>query len=227
MPNDPKQYQFDLPETERPAWFPLNEPYVPNHEWYNSHRSSDRIYDTIEGVRAVIIHATAGHRTSDALDAWTTKDASAHWIVPDEDEEAHGNHIWSVVREARAARHVRNSSSHPDVWGGRNRINHWSVGIEIVNLSTPSVKSDPFSDWQLLMSALIVRRCWARYPNLRHVVSHAKVQPATRSDPGAEFPWDRFQALCLTSANDPTPAVLSALPPLTPGLKANAEGCCM
>jgi N-acetyl-anhydromuramyl-L-alanine amidase AmpD len=180
--SDPTAFQFDLPSTGRPKWFPLPEPYYPDADWYSVNRATDRIYNTVTGIRAVVVHATAGWATSHALDHWRDVKASAHWVVPDEDEGAHGKHVWAVVRESRAAWHVNNSRSHKDVWNGATKVNHWSVGIEIVNTQDVQNYTDPFSDWQIRMTALIVRRCWARYPNLRHIVSHAKLDPTRRAD---------------------------------------------
>ncbi len=84
--------------------------------------------------------------------------------------------MWSGAPAARAAWHVQNSKRHPDVNGGAKKVNHWSLGIEVVNAQ---VASDTFSDWQIEATAQIVRRCWSKYPNLWHVVSHAKLDPGS------------------------------------------------
>jgi N-acetylmuramoyl-L-alanine amidase len=70
------------------------------------------------------------------------------------------------------------------------------LGIEVVNAQTTA---DTFSDWQVAVTAKIVRYCWAKYPNLRHVVSHAKLDSQFRSDPGTKFPWEKFKNLVLSS----------------------------
>ena len=118
--------------------------------------------------------------------------ASFHWLVPDEYEDAHGRVVWVCAPEARAAWHVRSSCGHPDVNGGATRVNHWSLGIEIVNRQEGT---DAFSAWQVDITAQIVRYCWAKYPNLRHVVSHARLDPDRRTDPGPSFPWGRLRQL--------------------------------
>ena len=56
---------------------------------------------------------------------------------------------------------------------------------------------DQFSDWQVKATAQIVRYCWAKYPNLKYVVSHAKLDPSRRDDPGKNFPWADFKSLVL------------------------------
>src|SRR5215831_3955298 len=103
---DPKGFFFTLPTTQRPTLFRLMEERVPDYQWYDQHRATTRIYHPINGIEAVVIHATSGYATQHALDAWRSAAASAHWIVPDEDEPQHGQFIWSVVSESLAAYHV-------------------------------------------------------------------------------------------------------------------------
>ena len=62
--------------------------------------------------------------------------------------------------EARAAWHVRNNRFHPSVNGGKRRVNHWSLAIEIVS-GRPSDSTQSFSEWQVATTARIVRsRSW-------------------------------------------------------------------
>jgi N-acetylmuramoyl-L-alanine amidase len=191
---DPTTYLFDLSDAERPAPVPLEEQVYSKIQWFNAHRASKRLYNPVTGIEGIVIHATAGGSTSGALSWWERPDgakASAHWIVPDEDEAAHGKSVLAVVYEALAAWHVRNTKTHP-LLGNRTRINHWTLGIEVVNRQTGH---DPFSDWQIEATAAITRYCWAKYPNFRYVFSHALVDPGRRNDPGPDFDWARFETL--------------------------------
>ncbi|POF27926.1 N-acetylmuramoyl-L-alanine amidase [Roseibium marinum] len=215
---DPKTYLFDLPGAKRPSKATIREEWYPGVKDYWDRSTSSRIFDAILGVRAVIIHATAGHNSSGAMSVMRDGRASWHWLVADEDEDAHGSHVWACAPEARAAWHVRNAVSDPRVNGGAKRVNHWSLGIEIVNSQKQS-PLDPFSDWQVAETARIVRYCWAKYPNLSQVVSHALLDPSRRSDPGTHFPWDSFKALVLDGPAEksveelfPGVAALSELP---------------
>ncbi len=208
---DPTRYQFDLPETGRPTDVMLNEVWYPGIQAYWEISTSSRIYDAILGVKAVVVHATAGSGSEGAISVMKEGKASFHWLLPDEDEPQHGQLVWACAPEARAAWHVRNACSHPDVNAGATKVNHWSVGIEVVNSQTVR---DGFSDWQVLATAQIIRYCWAKYPNLKHVVSHAKLDPTRRSDPGKTFPWARLKRLVLASdAQDGLPAVVGAARP--------------
>lgn len=227
---DPKSYHFTLPKSRRPTEVTLVEPWYPGVQPFWETCSSKRAVDPILGVVAVVIHATAGSSSAGAISVMKkpTGAASFHWLVPDEDEPQHGQLVWACVPEARAAWHVRAAASHPAVNDGATRVNHWSLGIEVVNAQ----KNDPFSDWQLEATARIVRHCWAKYPNLAHVVSHAKLDPLRRSDPGTHFDWARFKSLVLDAEPEPLPPLvavatpLKALKPLKPGTAAASDGCC-
>ncbi|MEL7691555.1 N-acetylmuramoyl-L-alanine amidase [Citromicrobium bathyomarinum] len=203
---DPTTYHFNLDPALRPVHAPLEERWWPGIRDAAIEASSARIYDAILGVRAVVIHATAGGSSASAASVIVGRKASFHWLVPDEDEPQHGQFVWATCHEARAAWHVRNACSHPAIWDGRRRINHWSLGIEVVNRQ---VRTDAFSDWQVEATAQIVRYAWAKYPNLRHVVSHAMLDPARRSDPGSLFPWERFRAAVLDGREDRTPKLVA------------------
>ena len=105
---------------------------------------------------------------------------------------------------------------------GQKDINRISLGIEIVNAQ---VSSDTFSNWQVEATAGIVRYAWAKYPNLENVVSHAMLDPSRRTDPGTNFPWERFKQLVLESIEEPV-STLVAMAHTT--LAGEPEGsCCM
>ncbi len=199
--SDPKNYLLDLPKSQRPQSLSIPEKWYPEVRDYWGISTTGRIFDPIDGVRAVVIHATAGVSSEGAMSVMRAGKASWHWLIPDEDEPAHGNTVWACAPETKAAWHVRNTKFHPAVNGGARKVNHWSLGIEIVN-SQSVKKVDPFSDWQVEVTAKIVRYCWAKYPNLTQVVSHALLDPERRTDPGTHFPWQRFCDLVLTPDGD-------------------------
>jgi N-acetyl-anhydromuramyl-L-alanine amidase AmpD len=220
---DPRTYHFDLPNVAQPDSAPLAEQWYPGVKEAAFQTSTSRVFDPINGIRAVVIHATAGASSSGAVSVIMDRKASFHWLVPDENEEAHGKTVWATCFEARAAWHVRNDKSHPKIWDGHNKINHFSLGIEVVNTQV----NDEFSPWQIEATAAIVRYCWAKYPNLRHVCSHAMLDPARRSDPGSHFDWERFKTLVLT----PPAIVVAELVAALPAARSNGAGpmlsCCM
>ncbi|EER60548.1 N-acetylmuramyl-L-alanine amidase, negative regulator of AmpC, AmpD [Acidovorax delafieldii 2AN] len=221
---NPRLYQFNLPQRNRPPDIILSDPWYPGVQSCWERCTTKRSVDPIYGIRAVVIHATAGTSSSGAISVMKRRDdpASFHWLVPDEDEAQHGHLVWACAPEALAAWHVRNAASHPDVNGGAGRVNHWSLGIEVVNAQ----KNDPFSDWQIEATARIVRYCWAKYPNLKHVVSHAKLDPGRRSDPGEHFDWLRFKSLVLVGGNDELPALVAQATPLSRLRSPASSPCC-
>ena len=170
-----------------------------------------------------MIHATAGSTSAGAISVMkrAVDQASFHWLVPDEDEEQHGQFVWACVPEALAAWHVRNAAFHADVNSGQKRVNHWSLGIEVVN----SQKNDPFSDWQIEATARVARYCWAKYPNMTDIVSHAKLDPSRRSDPGIDFDWSKFKNLVLEGKEDTVSSLVSSAVPVSK-TKTSGVGCC-
>lgn len=228
---DPREFFFELPETGRPAIFKLEEEVCADIAWFNANRASNRVFHSVAGVEGIVIHATAGASTAGALDWWKDPQgaaASAHWIVPDEDEAGHGKSVLAVVYESLAAWHVRNDRTHPKL-GNRHKINHWTLGVEIVNSQSAS---DPYSDWQIEATAGIVRYCWAKYPNLKYVFSHAFVDPGRRSDPGSQFDWEGFKSLVVTpdgEGNRCEQSILSKILPLRDTVRGvgRRRSCCM
>lgn len=207
---DPKTYHFKLPPyTGGPLAAPPNAPF-PGVEHHLPFCTSDRTLRGDGRIRAFVIHATAGSSSSGAITTLFSHEASWHWMVPDEDEPEHGKLVWSCVPESRAAWHVRNSCSHPDVFNNSRNPNYWSIGVEMVNAQQGN---DRFSDWQVEQAAALVRYAWSRYPDLVDVVSHAKMDPARRSDPGTVFPWERFRELVLAPTS---PVALMATTPAEP-----------
>lgn len=179
--NDPRQFQFDLPTNNMPP-APLNE-VIHRRAWATARQStSPRENPDIE---LIVIHATAGSTTDGAVSVMAEGRASFHWAVPGPSEAEHEAFVWACAPETRAAWHVRNSCCHPAICAGAQRLNHRSLGIEIVNTQ----RGEPFTDWQITATAEIIRYARAKYPRLRHVVSHARLDPARRTDPGHYFPW--------------------------------------
>lgn len=191
---DPKDFQFDLPLKPRPRHAPLAEK-IHERAWAAAgNAASLRGAAPEEAIRLIVIHATAGSTTGGAVSVIEEGRASFHWVVPGEAEAAHGRHVWATCPERLAAWHVRRSCAHPEICAGATNLNRASLGIEIVNRQDGK---DEFSNWQIEAAAAIVRYAAAKYPNLVHVVSHARLDPQRRTDPGANFPWAEFRQAAL------------------------------
>jgi N-acetylmuramoyl-L-alanine amidase len=180
-------------------------------------------------IDTVVVHATAGFATQHAVDTWRVRSASAHWIIPDENEPQHGQFVWATVAEAKAAIHVRNSIDvNATVLGSGPKVNRRSLGIEIVNTQDVEDYSDPYSAWQVKMAAQIVLYAWAKYPRMKHVISHAKLDPTRRGDPGKQFPWADFKEAVLTHSALPAPHPVLFEEPvlLSDSIPEDAPGAC-
>lgn len=189
----PRSYHFSLPAYQGSA---LPEPpfsWYPGVHRHHPHCTSDRTLHGDGAIRTFVIHATAGSSAASAMSVLFNHAASWHWLIPSEAEPEHGIKVWACAPERRAAWHVRNDCFHPDVNNGSRFTNYSSLGVEIVNTQ----RNDPFSEWQLQQTAALVRYAWSKYPTLVDVVSHAKLDPTRRSDPGTDFDWERFRAMVL------------------------------
>lgn len=173
-------------------WYPGIEAAWPHSTEARTLRSDGRI-------RAFVIHATVLPTSTDCIERIFKREASFHWLIPGKEEREHGRFIWICAPEDRAAWHVRSDCSHPEVNGGRRYVNYWSLGVEIVNTQQ---EDDPFSDWQVEQVAALVRYAWSKYPDLIDVVSHARLDPERRTDPGPLFPWEKFRQMVLERSRD-------------------------
>lgn len=71
-------------------------------------------------------------------------------------------------------------------WGGRERCNDFSVGIELEGCDTL-----PFEPEQYLRLVEVVEILRANYP-IRAVVGHSDIAPGRKTDPGPCFDWARL-----------------------------------
>jgi N-acetyl-anhydromuramyl-L-alanine amidase AmpD len=222
---DPQTYYFELPADQAPAFVSLAEEIHEDFGWLTKNRARSRGRDVFDVIDTVVVHATAGYATQHAVDTWRQVKASAHWIIPDEDEPQHGHFAWATVAEAKAAYHVGNVDYEPHLGPGTN-VNNRSLGIEIVNTQNVQDFTDRFSAWQITMAAQIVLYAWAKYPNLKHVISHARLDPTRRADPGSNFPWEDFKTQVLTYEALPerNPLVDADYEPPAPD--PSPENCC-
>lgn len=226
MSNAAVNYYIPLPPDRRPIYSSLAERVHPEFEWLTQSRARSRGRDLFEVMDTIVVHATAGYATDHVTSTWRKRKASAHWVIPDEDEPQHGTFFWATVSEAKAAYHVRDDiSSAPHLGSGAN-VNNRSLGIEIVNTQDVQGFTDPYSDWQIQSAVNIVLYAWAKYPKLKHVISHARLDPSRRSDPGSNFPWAKFQEMILSHKGLPAADPLLAAKPVQKRSEAFPSNCC-
>jgi N-acetylmuramoyl-L-alanine amidase len=131
-------------------------------------------------ITMLVLHYTGMQSAQEAIDRLCDRTAqvSAHYVV-DEDGS-----IYQLVPEEDRAWHA--GKSH---WRGHERINDWSVGIEIVNPGH-EFGYRPFPDSQMqalkdLSLGIIARHGIAA----RNVVGHSDIAPDRKEDPGELFDW--------------------------------------
>lgn len=226
---NPTTFHFTLPADNRPSFIALDEQVHPAFTWLTANRARSRGGDILNVIDTIVVHATAGFATQHVIDTWRDVKASAHWIIPDEDEAQHGQFVWATVAEAKSAFHVRDTITvNGTVLGSGPNVNNRSLGIEIVNTQNVQDFTDAYSAWQVKMTAQIVLYAWAKYPRLKHVISHAKLDPTRREDPGKQFPWADFKEAVLTHSALPTPnpLVFEVAAETAEPLPEGAKGAC-
>ncbi|MFV1992256.1 MAG: 1,6-anhydro-N-acetylmuramyl-L-alanine amidase AmpD [Acidiferrobacterales bacterium] len=75
---------------------------------------------------------------------------------------------------------------------GRNRVNDFSIGIELEGCDQL-----PFTDNQYNQLADLTNAIFSEYPaiNANRIYGHADISPGRKTDPGPHFDWPRYKAL--------------------------------
>lgn len=140
-------------------------------------------------VQMVVIHYTA-ENNADSLRILTTKQVSAHYLIPDPTMPgAGGADIEQLVPETQVAWHAGQSR-----WQGMTHLNTISVGIELVNRgyypTAEGYRCDVYPARQIAVLTALLRDIVARYHiPPRNIVGHSDIAPLRKQDPGPCFPW--------------------------------------
>jgi N-acetyl-anhydromuramyl-L-alanine amidase AmpD len=132
-------------------------------------------------ISAIVIHATA-NSTLQGVIAWFNNpqaQASAHYTI-DKDGT-----LVQHVQDSNRAWHAGVSS-----WQGRENLNDWSIGIELVNLNNGQ---DPFPESQHQANLNLVAHLASKY-NVRpeFILAHYDVSPGRKTDPKG-YDMDRLR----------------------------------
>jgi len=131
-------------------------------------------------IDMLVLHYTGMPTAQDALDRMCDPKAevSSHYMV-----EETGNVI-ALVDEDKRAWHAGVSK-----WRGRDNINHYSIGIEIVNPGHEFGYSR-FPAEQMEAVAELCLSVLGRYkiPSY-NIVGHSDIAPLRKQDPGERFDW--------------------------------------
>jgi len=160
-------FQFTPPGKNRVAW--IDSPHF-------DRRPEGSPIDTI------VLHHTAGSTTEGCVKWFTMPESrvSSHYVVGKDGS------IVQMVSTYDRAWHAGVSQDRD----GRTNVNHFSVGIEIVNKGDGS---EPYTEDQLeavehLVFAIMVRH------DIKQIVSHEYIaNPQGRKNDPINFPWERMK----------------------------------
>jgi N-acetylmuramoyl-L-alanine amidase len=169
--------------------------------WMASPNRSARTQD----ITLCVVHHTGGTIASSAINTFLApRSTSAHYVIDTDGQ------IIKMVHELEQAFHAGHSH-----WLGRDSVNGFSVGIEIVN------RSNPYTPAQMAAVVDLLNRIRAAYPGIpaNQIVGHSDIatnKPGSPNrklgrksgDPGSHFDWATLEGAGLgmtVIAAPPTP----------------------
>jgi LysM repeat protein len=147
-------------------------PPQPPIQWVGSPNFNQR--RSPNDITAVVIHSTANDRLQGVIDWFNNPNAqvSAHYTIGKDGK------IVQHVRDADRAWHAGQS-----VWKGRNSVNDYAIGIELVNLNDGQ---DPYPEAQHQANvALCAHLCYIHNIKVDDIMGHLDIAlpPGRKSDP--------------------------------------------
>lgn len=128
-------------------------------------------------IDALVLHYTACDfdlSLKTLCDSDSETPVSAHYLIDE------GGEIYGLVPEEKRAWHAGAS-----FWQGRDRVNDFSIGIELVNLG-----DEPFRGPQMESLKALAGELVQKYKiSSDRVLGHEDVAPGRKGDPGPYFDW--------------------------------------
>ncbi|MCL4300470.1 MAG: N-acetylmuramoyl-L-alanine amidase [Anaerolineae bacterium] len=151
---------------------PTTPPPQPPIQWVGSPNFNQRRSPT--DITAIVIHSTANNRLQGVIDWFNNPNAqvSAHYTIGKDGK------IVQHVRDTDRAWHAGQS-----VWKGRNSVNDYAIGIELVNLNDGQ---DPYPEAQHQANvALCAHLCYIHNIKVDDIMGHLDIAlpPGRKSDP--------------------------------------------
>jgi len=131
-------------------------------------------------IEYVILHYT-DQNFDDSVESLTSKEkeVSAHYLIAQDGE------IFNLVADEHVAWHAGTGKSS---WHGKDYINTFSIGIEIVNLGY-----EPFPNIQMKSVIELCNHLKGKYNIPReNFIGHSDIAPDRKLDPGIYFDWKRL-----------------------------------
>lgn len=172
---------LNLPQGFPDPWI---DPGFAKFVWVQSPNWNERPVGAV--VDTVVVHSTAipSLRDTALVFARESSQVSAHFTIGKDG---------SIVGSVSTFKRGWHAGVSRDVVG-RNNVNDFSIGIELVNLDDGK---DPYPEKQILALRFVIGMLERRFP-LKHITSHKFIAlpPGRKIDP-AEFPWNRLEGLGL------------------------------
>lgn len=148
-----------------------------NQEDYTSPNFKDRKHP----IDMVVIHSTHIN-AKDSLERLCNSEAgvSCHYLI-----DLDGT-VYQLVSEDKVAYHAGVSC-----WDGRDKLNLYSLGIELVDTEEDGKRIDNFPEIQIDALLNILMEVTRRHSiPAFNIVAHSDIAPDRKDDPGESFPWD-------------------------------------
>lgn len=151
---------------------PSATPARPSIQWVGSPNFNKRLRP--DDITAIVIHSTANSNLERVVEWFNNPNAqvSAHY---------------TIGKDGRIAQHVQDSDrawhAGQSVWKGRNSVNDYSLGIELVNLNNGQ---DPYPEIQHQANvALCAYLCYTYRINVDDIMGHLDIAlpPGRKTDP--------------------------------------------
>jgi len=156
-------------------------------EWIQSPNFGKRPRGAAGDVTTIVLHSTVIptlQLTTTAFQRTNPNPVSSHFTVGKD-----GSIIQNVSTFDRAWHAGKSWDA-----AGRNNVNDYSIGIEMVNLDDGK---DPYTDAQIQAVCGLIAEMKRRFP-IKQIVSHEFIaQPPGRKDDPKGFPWERVKYLGL------------------------------
>lgn len=136
--------------------------------------------DRQSGIDMVVIHSTHMN-AKESLERLCDKESgvSCHYVI-----DLAGN-IFQLVPEEHVAYHAGVS-----YWRGRDKLNEYSIGIELVDTTDRGLRIEEFPEEQIKSLLKILEKITNKYsiPEF-NIIAHSDIAPDRKDDPGEYFPW--------------------------------------
>jgi N-acetylmuramoyl-L-alanine amidase len=137
-------------------------------------------------VDTIVVHSTVIPTLEKTTEAFqrTTSQVSAHFSIGKDGSIVQNVSTWERAWHAGVSKDP----------AGRDNVNHYSIGIELVNLNDGK---DPYPQAQLDALHAIIKVMQRRHP-IKQILSHEFIaKPYGRKNDPTNFPWDALKDLGL------------------------------